>query len=186
MAGAVAAITDAQTDRRQIEFLEGFARQRLNLEQQLLSNRFTLDRHFVDLTHRVTENQRQAFNRQSELREKQLDLASLNFEARENTLREQLASQERLALAQNYSNLFLGNRALDIRERTIAHFLDPNQTFEPAGRETTELLAGQLQAFQHNVPEPGRALENADESRRVLLSAKAFELGTAPTPSSLP
>jgi len=186
MASAIVGIADAQTERERIDFLQSFANQRLNLENQLLGNKFELDRHFVDLTARVSENQRSAFEQQTRLREKQLDLASLNFEARENTLREQLASQERLAHAQNYSNLFLGNRALDIRERTIAHFLDPNQTFEPAGREVTELLAGQLQTCIDRQPEPGRSLENADETRRTLLSAKAFELGTAPTPSSMP
>ena len=93
-------------------------------------------------------------------------------------MREQLFGQERLSAAHNFSNLLIGLRQQDIRERTIASLLSPGQTFEPAGRKVTETIAGQLKSLSDKVPEPGSTFTHSSRVRQGFNVAQALQIAS--------
>ena len=163
----------------QFDLFEDIAQQRFQFSELQQRQQFQIQVGELDLASSVQRGREAEARRTQHLLGRQLDLAALNFEARENTLREQIFSQERLDQAFNFSNLITQNRALDIRQNTISALLNPGTTFDTAGSEFTEFVAGRLQALSDEVPEPGTTFQNRDEARQAFAGVRGLELALA-------
>ena len=171
MTQAFTGLFDYLGDVERQETLEELFNERTRLNEREIENRHHLQSAYVDIARQQLNRNQINFGSIQELRSRLVDNAQSNAVAREETLRLQLRSQERQQLANINSNTLLGLRNREIRENTIGFLLGRNNTFESAGREVTETIAGNLRALSSNTAVPGETLENADTTRAPLNAA---------------
>ena len=178
MTQAFTGLFDYLGDVERQETLEELFEERSRLNEREIDNRHQLQSTYVDIARQQLNRNRINFGSIQELRSRLVDNAQTNTVAREETLRLQLRSQERQQLANINSNTLLGLRDREIKENTIGFLLGRTNTFETAGRDVTETIAGNLRALSSNTAIRGETLENADTTRATLNAGTALDLAT--------